>query len=307
MKHIRLHRHLWSAYNGFSRHDGPLVAAGIAYYVALSFFPLLLVLAAGLAYAMLWTEKGQEKQQEWILSAIEQQASPALAESVKSALDTAGARAPANGSIGFVVLVITAIAIFAQVDYAFERIWDRAQRPDEGWLQWIGRHVLYRFKALMVLMGVGAFIIMVMVAAVVWSSVQARVATKIEINPWLTFTAGLLLNMMLNFIAFSLVYRYLPKVKVRWTEAFDGAIVASALWEVGRQGLALYLVRQDYPTAYGIIGSFLAIMLWAYYAMIVVLFGAELVRVVQLERLAAAKERRDSRREGRGQADSERS
>jgi membrane protein len=300
MKRFRLHGHLWAAYNGFSRHDGPLVAAGIAYYVALSFFPLLLVLAAGLAYGMQWTVKGQDAQQ-WILSAIEQQASPALAESVKSALDTAGARAPANGSIGFIVLVITAIAIFAQVDYAFERIWERAQRRDERWVHWIGRHVLYRFKALLVLMGVGAFIIVVMIAAVVWSGVQARVASHIAINPWLTFAAGLLINMVLNFFAFALVYRYLPKVKVRWFEAFDGAIVASTLWEVGRQGLALYLTRQDYPTAYGIIGSFLAIMLWAYYAMIVVLFGAELVRVVQLERLAAAKERRDSRREVREQ------
>jgi membrane protein len=303
MSRFRLPRHLWAAYNGFSRHDGPLVAAGIAYYVALSFFPLLLVLAAGLAYGLQWTAKGQDAQQ-WILSAIEQQASPALAESVKSALDTAGARAPATGSIGFAVLVVTAVAIFAQVDYAFERIWDRAQRPDEGWLQWIGRHVFYRFKALAVLMGVGAFIIVVMVAAVVWSGVQARVASRIEIAPWLTWTAGLLLNMTLNFFAFSAVYRFLPKVKVRWLEAFDGAIVASTLWEVGRQALALYLVRQDYPTAYGIIGSFLAIMLWAYYAMIVVLFGAEVVRAIQQERLAAAKELRDARRESRAGADS---
>jgi membrane protein len=298
MKSPRLPRHLWTAYAGFSRHDGPLVAAGIAYYLALSFFPLLIVLAAGLTYAMKWTDTGQNAQQS-ILEFIEQQASPALADSVKSALDTAGARAPANGSIGFVVLVITAIAIFAQVDYAFERIWDLAQRPDEGWLQWIGRHVLYRFKALLVLMGVGLFIIVVTVAAVVWSSVQARAAARIEINPWVTFGAGLVLNMLLNFIAFSFIYRFLPKGRVRWLEALDGAIVASALWEVGRQVLALYVVRQDYPTAYGLIGTFLAIMLWAYYAMIVLLFGAEVVRAAQLERLAAAKDLRDSRREAR--------
>ena len=72
--------------------------------------------------------------------------------------------------------------------------------------------------------------------------------------------------------------------------------MASALWEVGRQALAIYLVRQDYPTAYGIIGSFLAIMLWAYFAMIAVLFGAEVVRAAQLERLATAKALRDQRR-----------
>ena len=41
-------------------------------------------------------------------------------------------------------------------------------------------------------------------------------------------------------------------------------------------------------------------MLRAYYAMIVVLFIAKIMRVVQLERLAAAKEMHDSRRKGRG-------
>ena len=34
-----------------------------------------------------------------------------------------------------------------------------------------------------------------------------------------------------------------------------------------------------------VIGSFLAIMLWAYYAMLIVLFGAEYVRVRQHERV----------------------
>ena len=43
---------LWRASLGFNHHDGSLVAAGIAYYVALSFFPLMLVLLAGVSFAM---------------------------------------------------------------------------------------------------------------------------------------------------------------------------------------------------------------------------------------------------------------
>ena len=55
-------------------------------------------------------------------------------------------------------------------------------------------------------------------------------------------------------------------------------------WEIGRQVLSIYFLRLKNPTAYGVIGSFMAIMLWAYYAMLVVLFGAEYVRVRQRER-----------------------
>ena len=42
-------RRVYAAGVRFSSDDGPLVAAGVAYYVALSFFPLLLVLVAGLS------------------------------------------------------------------------------------------------------------------------------------------------------------------------------------------------------------------------------------------------------------------
>ena len=55
------------------------------------------------------------------------------------------------------------------------------------------------------------------------------------------------------------------------------------MWEAGRQALAAYLLRLNYPSAYGVVGSFLAVMLWAYYASLVILLGAEYVRVVTEE------------------------
>ena len=67
-----------------------------------------------------------------------------------------------------------------------------------------------------------------------------------------------------------------------------GATLAAILWEIGRQLLGIYLIHLGYPTAYGVIGSFIAIMLFAYYAMIVVFIGAEYTRVVREENLEHA-------------------
>jgi membrane protein len=75
-----------------------------------------------------------------------------------------------------------------------------------------------------------------------------------------------------------------PKVFIRWWEAVRGGFLAAVLWELGRQALGAYLLHLNYPSAYGIIGSFLAVMLWAYYAALVILFGAEYVRVIGEER-----------------------
>jgi membrane protein len=84
-------------------------------------------------------------------------------------------------------------------------------------------------------------------------------------------------------LAFTAVYHFLPKVRVRWSAALAGGLLASALWELGRQVLAAYVVGEKLPTAYGLIGSFMAIMLWTYYAMLVILFGAAYTRVVNDE------------------------
>lgn len=278
----RFARRLWDAYSGFQDHEGTLSAAGIAYYVALSFFPLLLVLLAGLGWVLEWTDFGQDAQQR-LLAAIEQQVSPDLAAQVERMLQLVSARASTGGPIGFVVLIISAIAIFAQIDAAFDRIWRIPSNPHESWLRWTGRLVMKRLRALGMLIGVGGFIVVVMIASMVLSGMERAMGPEFQVGPWLQWTSSLAINLVLNFVAFAAVYRIVPRARVRWIDAIRGAALAAVLWEVGRQALAAYLLRLNYPSAYGIIGSFLAIMLWAYYASLVILFGAEYVRVLRDE------------------------
>jgi membrane protein len=282
----RLVRRLLGTYHGFSEHDGSLMAAAMAYYFALSLFPLLLVLLAGLGMALESTVAGQDAQ-ERLLAAIEQQVSPELSAQIGRALRTVSSNASSRGPIGFVVLLVTAIAIFAQVDHAFNRIWRLPDDMEESWLNWLGRLAFQRFKALLMLLAAGAFVLAATLASLVWAAVEARLEPTLELAAEVQWVPGLLTNVFLNFCAFTLVYRFVPRVGIRWGEALRGATLAAILWEVGRQLLGIYLIHLGYPTAYGVIGSFIAIMLWAYYAMIVVFLGAEYTRVVREESTAA--------------------
>jgi membrane protein len=280
----KLGRRLWAAYLGFQEHEGTLEAAGVAYYVALSFFPLLLVLMAGLGWVLEWTDFGKAAQEE-LLTVLEQQISPDLAAQVARMLKQVSARAVTGGPIGFVVLVISAIVIFAQLDAAFDRIFRVPSDPHESWLRWIGRLVFQRLKALAMLLGVGAFVLLVMIASVVLSAVLRYAELGERVGPWVQWATSLWTNLALNMLAFTLIFRVLPKFYIRWSEAFRGGLLTAMLWEVGRQALAWYLLRLNYPSAYGVIGSFLAVMLWAYYGALVILFGAEYVRVLREERI----------------------
>jgi membrane protein len=267
---------------GFEEHEGTLAAAGIAYYMALSFFPLFLVLLAGLGWVLEWTAAGQDAQQR-LLTAIAQQASPDLAAQVKRMLQIVSARAPTGGRIGFIFLVISSIATFAQLDAAFDRIWHTPSDPHESWLAWGIRLLIKRVKALGMLIAVGGFVIITMMASVIWSGVQQAMEPAIELAPWLQWLTSIWINLVLNLFAFTVIYKVLPKPRIRWREALQGGVFAALLWEAGRQALAAYLLQLNYPSAYGVVGSFLAVMLWAYYASLVILLGAEYVRVITEE------------------------
>lgn len=278
----KLGRRLWAAHSNFQEHEGTLSAAGIAYYVALSFFPLLLVLVAGLSSILQWTEIGRSAHEE-LRKVIAQQASPDLAKQVDRSLRVVSDRAASGGPIGFLVLVVSAIAIFAQLDAAFDRIWRLPPDPHATWMQWFKQLVFLRLKALGMLMGVGGFILLAMVASTVVSALEH--APGVEVGPWIEWLTSLWVNLLLNVFAITLLYRVVPKPEIRWWDALRGGVVAAALWEVGRQALTAYFLHLNYPSAYGIIGSFIAVMLWAYYVSLVVLFGAEYVRVLDDERL----------------------
>ncbi len=88
----------YRAYLGFQEHEDMLSAAGTAYYVALSFFPLLLVLVAGLGWVLQGTDFGQHAQQE-LLSTIKQQVSGNLADQVERSLEAVSERARRAGRL----------------------------------------------------------------------------------------------------------------------------------------------------------------------------------------------------------------
>jgi membrane protein len=279
----KIGRRLWQAHQGFQTHEGTLSAAAIAYYVALSFFPMLLVLVSGLAAVLTWTQAGQEAQHE-LLATIGQQVSPDLAQQVGRMLNAVKQRAPASGPIGFVALVASAILIFAQLDTAFDRIWKLPVDPHAHWIDWVAKLLFQRLKALGMLVGVGGFIVLVMVTSMVWSGVEKALEPQVAMLPWFRWASSLWINLLLNWIGFTMIYRVVPKPTIRWWDAFRGGFLAAVLWEGGRQALAAYVLHLNYPSAYGIIGSFIAVMLWAYYAALVILFGAEYVRVISEER-----------------------
>jgi uncharacterized BrkB/YihY/UPF0761 family membrane protein len=80
---------LWPALRdavcNWSRDDGFLLSAGLAYYASVSLFPICLVLFSGLGYLSQVSPEFQDQQGE-ILAMVERSASPWLAEQLRQML-----------------------------------------------------------------------------------------------------------------------------------------------------------------------------------------------------------------------------
>jgi hypothetical protein len=92
-----------------------------------------------------------------------------------------------------------------------------------------------------------------------------------------------ILNFVVSFgvisLLFAMILKYLPDVKVPFRKVWVGAITTAFRFTVGKYLLALYLGRASTTSSFGAAGSVILIMMWVYYASVILLVGAEFTHV----------------------------
>lgn len=272
----RLVPRLIEAFNRWSADDGFLLAAALSYYMALSFFPLLLVLISGLGLIMRYTGWGQDAQQR-LLEFIAEQTAPQVAQQVAELLGEMELQAVVSGPVGLVMLLFTAMTIFAQFDRAFDRIWNIDQDKTWGVRDLVKELLFYRFKAFLMLLTVGLLVFVTFLLGIIRSTLAAKVSW-LPFDDWLWSLVQIGTTLLFNWLLFTVLYRTLPKVHVEWSHAARGALLAAILWEISRLVLT-FAIGNSYG-AYGAVGSFLSILLWVYVASAILFYGAEYVQVL---------------------------
>lgn len=255
-----------------------LMAAAVAYYMALSFFPLLLVLISALGMVLQFTQLGQTAE-DGVLRAIGEQVAPELQQHIQAVLEPVKRKALVSGPLGLATLLFTSILIFAQFENAFDHIWNIQPKEGRGLIRIVLDVLIYRLRAFLMLALLGLLLLLILLGgiAIAWLRKYTEEILPFQDRLWqLAHVGG---SLVLNVAVFTVLYRFLPKVNIRWSEALRGAIVAGILWGIATQVLAVILVGEKY-SAYGVIGSFIAVMLWAYVAAAVIFLGAEYIQVI---------------------------
>lgn len=86
----------------------------------------------------------------------------------------------------------------------------------------------------------------------------------------------LFLPAIFSFTVFMLAYRYVPNAPTSFRTVWPGALLATVLFELLKNGFAIYIANfSNYAGTYGALGGILLFMTWLYLTATILLVGAE--------------------------------
>lgn len=243
-------------------------AAALAFYAALSIAPLLLLL--------LWFTASFPVAQDAAVAQIGLLVGPEAQDVARTVIANAQAR-PDTGSLAgwwsIALLLVGASAVFAQLQDALNRVFRTDATALAGVVQWLRKRLL----SFGLLLAVGFLLV---VSLTVTTVLQLTLSRFGLLQP----TVATLASLLVYALAFALMYHYLPDRRVRWSLALAGGALTALLFVLGRMVIAWYLQRAPTGSAYGAAGAIVLMMLWVYYAAIILFAGAVLTATVD-ERL----------------------
>lgn len=267
----------------WSEDDAGSLAASVAYYLALSLFPMFLLLFSGMGMFLRYTQFGFDIQQQ-ILETVEDKTSPEVRSQVDQVLDHLTSQSLVGGPTGLLAAVLAAIGVFAQIDRGFDKIFRIPPQKDASLFRTVVRVLRQRFSAFLMLLSLGGLLVVLFFVSMGISQVRSVTSQKLPSVTQLFNAFDLVTTIVVNAMLFMLIYRILPKRPVNWMDAFRGGLLAAVIWEVGRGLLGAFFIGMRYTSAYGAIGSFIALLLWCYYGISILFYGAEYVQVLEIRR-----------------------
>ena len=239
----------------------PTRAAALTYFTMLSLIPLLM-----LTFAAFKTFGGESLVENTVKPLIFRLLSTGAGESVSGSIDQLlrNSRAGTLGAIGFVFLILTAFSLMDQAEFTFNVIWSENKRRSTF------RRWMFYWAALSIfplLVGLS-----VSMTAYLGSLKEVQ-----ELTEQVTPRVYNYFPFILQGTAFFLMYKFLPKIKVRILPALAGAAAASIIWEFLKKGYLFYTSNAlNYNVIYGSLATIPLFMIWLFISWLIVLLGAEL-------------------------------
>jgi membrane protein len=262
MRWLEFARDIWSDMD----HDNVLgLAAQMSFYFVLSMFPFLISLAAlvtVLRFSNVWP-----KILAWMILYLPHSSRHLVFATIQGAIRRRGSFL----SFGLAGTGWVATAGIMNLILALDTIFDLKETRG-----YIHRTLL----SLGVLLLLAAVFLVTFGLHVMGNLVDVQIAAAVYAShplKWLWTLGRSALSFILAALATAIIYNLLPNHQRKWRWLTTGSLFTVITWALATSGFNFYLLHfGTYQRTYGVLGTFIVLMVWIYVMSTVVLIGAEI-------------------------------
>jgi membrane protein len=253
----------------FFKDDATWMAAALSYFTVFALAPLLVIL---LQVASLIWDATQVR--EALTGQFQAVMGQEVARQVQTMMMSAQQQTASGTGIRLVLsiagLVFGATGAFVSLQDALNRAWEVEPDPKRGGVK---NFITKRFLSLGMVLGI-AFLTLVSLALTAALSAAGQ-----AVFGGLGETVAQVLNFVLSFaviaLLFAAMFKVLPDAKVGWRDVWVGAVATAIFFVVGKFLIGLYIGQSNPGSAFGAAGALAVLLVWIYYAALILLLGAE--------------------------------
>ncbi len=278
MKQVKKYwRVIKGAVSAFIDDNGVKLSASLSYYTIFSIGPLLVIVLslAGKIYGPTATQGTLYGQIRGLLgSEAAMQVQDIIQNIQKTQHSTLGA------IIGGIILIIGATGIFTEIQDSINYIWSLKAKPKRG----IIKLLFNRLLSFSLIVSLGFLLVVSLTINTLMDLLKDRLERYFQdTQVYILYGVNVILLMVVISILFAIIFKVLPDGKIKWKDAFRGAIFTAVLFLIGKTAIGIYLGNSSLGATYGAAASIIIILTWVYYTSIILYFGAEFTKIYALE------------------------
>ena len=177
------------------------------------------------------------------------------------------------GAIAVIGLLWSGMAVFGAVRKSLNTAWGIKQpRP----------FLRERLMEFLMMLGLGALLIISLGLTAAFKVIQraniSGFGERFLSNGLFWHAILILTSVAVTFVAFLLLYKFVPNTRVRWRHVWVGALAAAALIEIAKNTFVWFLGHfATYNIVYGSVSTIIVMMIWSYISAMILLFCAKLI------------------------------
>jgi membrane protein len=249
------------------------MGAALAYYTVFSIAPLLLIVIsiAGLIFGIEVARGEIIAQLQGLMGNTGALVVQGLLESVSKPTESVTA-----AIIGVVLLMIGATTVFVELQDDLNRIWRVPKRTKDAGLFGLIRSQVLSFA---MILGIGFLLIVSLIFSAALAALGKWWEPLFGGFGLLANLVDVTLSFVLITVAFAMIYKLMPRMKIAWRDVWIGAVVTAFLFTIGKFLIGFYIGRSGIASGFGAAGSLVVVLVWIYYSAQIFLMGAEFTRI----------------------------